>query len=341
MREIKRKKQQIHDKILQLRKRGKQVSAELQALDVQHDQVVGQLNTIKTDLNKKQHEKKDLEADLAGLSAELSDEKSALAERAVVLYKQGDFSYVEVLFQAVDFTDFIDRLFYIQLVFKHDRDMISAIKAEQQRVDLKKAQVDQKIYEINDAKLKKAAEEQRIRRIQADKKDTISAINHDKAQYEQMENELEQESKAIQQMLLHPTWRYRGAPWTGAFRKPVAGPIVSPFGVRYHPIFHTYRMHTGVDIAASYGTPIHAGGRGQVVFTGWRGGYGKCVIIDHGRGIATLYAHMSSISAYVGETVQAGQVIGRVGATGYATGPHLHFEVRVNGEPVNPLGRLR
>jgi len=341
MREIKRKKQQIHDKILQLRKRGKQVSAELQALDVQHDQVVGQIGKISTDLNKKQHDKRALEADLAALSAQLSEKKSALAERAVVLYKQGDFSYVELLFQAADFSDFIDRLFYIQLVFKHDRDMIAGIKADQQKVEIKRTEVDQKINEISQMRQQKASEEQRIRAIQTDKQATLEAVNKDKESYEKAERELEQESKSIQQMLQHPTWSYRGAPWSGPFRKPVAGPIMSGFGYRRHPIFGSVRMHTGVDIGAHYGTPVHAGGRGQVVFTGRRGGYGKCVIIDHGKGIATLYGHLSSISCYTGQIVQAGQVIGLVGSTGYSTGPHLHFEVRVNGEPVNPLGRLR
>ncbi len=111
----------------------------------------------------------------------------------------------------------------------------------------------------------------------------------------------------------------------------------SPFGWRIHPIFGTARLHTGVDIGASEGDPIHAAGDGVVVSAGWLGGYGNATIIDHGGGIATLYGHQSLIQVSEGERVTRGQVIGRVGCTGTCTGDHLHFEVRIDGEPVDPV----
>jgi murein DD-endopeptidase MepM/ murein hydrolase activator NlpD len=120
---------------------------------------------------------------------------------------------------------------------------------------------------------------------------------------------------------------------------PVAGPVTSPFGWRIHPIFHVRKFHTGVDIGAGYGSPIHAADGGRVIYATWMSGYGNTTIIDHGSGISTLYAHQSTILISSG-SVTKGQVIGYVGATGYATGPHLHFEVRINGNPVDPLGYL-
>jgi murein DD-endopeptidase MepM/ murein hydrolase activator NlpD len=117
--------------------------------------------------------------------------------------------------------------------------------------------------------------------------------------------------------------------------------ITSGFGYRIHPIFHLRRLHTGVDFDCNLGDPIRAAAPGTVIEAGWRGGYGKCVIIDHGGGIATLYAHQSTILVSIGQEVARGQVIGKVGSTGYSTGPHLHFEVRVNGSPVDPMGYLR
>ena len=126
----------------------------------------------------------------------------------------------------------------------------------------------------------------------------------------------------------------------GDLYRPVPGAITSAFGYRIHPIFHVRKMHTGVDMHAGMGTPIHAAEGGTVISAGWRGGYGKCVVISHGGNLATLYGHLSAIQVSVGERVGRGEVIGKVGSTGYSTGPHLHFEVRVGGSPVNPANYL-
>jgi murein DD-endopeptidase MepM/ murein hydrolase activator NlpD len=124
---------------------------------------------------------------------------------------------------------------------------------------------------------------------------------------------------------------------SGQFQRPVPGAVGSPFGYRTHPILRTQRLHTGADMRAGSGDTIVAAEDGVVVFAGWRGGYGNCTIIDHGGGLATLYAHQSAILVSQGETVERGQAIGRVGSTGMSTGPHLHFEVRQFGTPVDPV----
>lgn len=121
---------------------------------------------------------------------------------------------------------------------------------------------------------------------------------------------------------------------------PVSGPITSPFGWRLDPVTHQYALHTGIDIGADFGTPIRAAAGGTVILAGWVTGYGNTTIIDLGDGITTLYAHQERIAVSVGERISQGQVIGYVGATGWATGPHLHFEIRVNGKPINPLPYL-
>ena len=115
---------------------------------------------------------------------------------------------------------------------------------------------------------------------------------------------------------------------------PVNGPVTSPFGMRWG------RMHTGIDIGVPYGTPIHASASGRVVYSGWMDGYGNLVAIDHGHGLSTAYAHQSRIAVSNGQTVSQGEVIGYVGCTGHCFGPHLHFEVRINGTPVDPMGYL-
>ena len=162
---------------------------------------------------------------------------------------------------------------------------------------------------------------------------SIDNIQASKVQYEAELAALQATSDSISALL-----RARGGSGGGTpcDARPVPGPITSGFGPRYHPILHYTRMHTGADMRAASGTPIHACRAGVVVIAGSQGGYGNAVVIDHGGGMATLYGHQSRLAVSEGETVSAGQIIGYVGSTGMSTGPHLHFEVRLSGNPVDP-----
>jgi murein DD-endopeptidase MepM/ murein hydrolase activator NlpD len=188
-------------------------------------------------------------------------------------------------------------------------------------------------------------------RIAAEKRRSSSArtqtareknrLLRDRAAWERALAELEQDSREIEAMLQRlqqtPEGRQRLAkPWTGKFRMPVTGRISSGYGYRIHPIHKVRKLHTGIDIAAPTGTPIRCGGDGTVVHASRWGGYGNCIIVDHGGGLATLYGHCSRLAVTKGQSVTEGQVIGYVGSTGLSTGPHLHFEVRRDGRPTNP-----
>jgi murein DD-endopeptidase MepM/ murein hydrolase activator NlpD len=173
-----------------------------------------------------------------------------------------------------------------------------------------------------------------------DKKTLLAEAEKDKASWERKEDSLLAESDRLAADLRALGERAGAVVGTGQFVWPVNGRVSSPFGYRIHPIFHVRKMHTGIDLSAGMGTPIKAADSGTVVQAGWRGGYGKCVVISHGNGVATLYAHQSVISVSVGDTVERGQAIGNVGSTGYSTGAHLHFEVRVDGSPVDPMRYL-
>ncbi len=172
---------------------------------------------------------------------------------------------------------------------------------------------------------------QQVADVEAQEQAVVEGIRARKAEFEAQYN-------ALQAQISASVSRGNPTPGNHRFIWPVNGPITSPFGPRTHPITGDSRMHTGVDIGASSGTPIKAAGDGVVVMAGYNGGYGNWTLIDHGDGTATGYAHQSSIGVRIGQQVSTGEVIGQVGSTGASTGPHLHWEVRVNGTPVDPMG---
>lgn len=184
---------------------------------------------------------------------------------------------------------------------------------------------------------------------------TLAQLESDRASYRVLVASLEAESDQLAAELrrMHEEDRRRAeaeqragrtaarqeAP-AGKLARPSNGPITSRYGYREHPVFGGQRFHAGIDFGAPSGSPVRSGEAGRVVSAGWRGGYGNAIVIDHGGGLATLYAHLSSIGVSSGQQVSRGQTIGAVGSTGYSTGPHLHFEVRVDGEPRDPMPYL-
>lgn len=165
----------------------------------------------------------------------------------------------------------------------------------------------------------------------------LGAVQARKAEFERAAQRQQAASASVEQVL---NSRPRAGNAASRFQFPADGPISSPFGWRVHPIFHTRRLHAGIDVGAGYGTAVRAGGSGTVVVAGTITGYGNAVVIDHGGGIATLYGHLSRFKVRVGQSVAGGATIGAVGNTGNSTGPHLHFEVRVEGTPVDPMPYL-
>ena len=172
----------------------------------------------------------------------------------------------------------------------------------------------------------------------------INKYKTDRKTYERAERELARQSASIQNMIARNKGSSTVKISSTGFMRPISGRITSPFGWRTHPIFNSRTFHSGVDIAGPNRGSIRASNSGKVIYSGWYGGYGKVVILDHGsvngRPITTLYAHMSSIKVSQGQFVNKGDVVGFEGTTGYSTGPHVHFEVRVNGKPNNPLNYI-
>ncbi|OGK11678.1 MAG: hypothetical protein A2Y63_06395 [Candidatus Riflebacteria bacterium RBG_13_59_9] len=334
--EIRNRRSRLSSKIRALRGKEANLSGQMKELDEQADDLDTSLKELSHDLKVKQDELDVIKVRLAELVAELERRKALVADRVTAVYMQGELTYLELLFSAEDFREFINRAFYLNLIFEKDQELYESVKQKKEEVSQNKEKMEAAISSIAADREKLLEQSMQISRLRQDKSTLLRAIMSDKALAEKQFRELEEEGRRIEQFLRTLTGGYSGK-WTSKFLKPVNGRITSGYGMRNHPILPGRRMHTGIDISASYGTPIKAGGDGKVVFAGWRGGYGKTVIIDHGGGLATLYGHCSGYATSVGQVVKAGQLIAYIGSTGLSTGNHLHFEVRRNGEPVNPM----
>ena len=291
------------------------------------------------DLNRKVNELEEKIADtdtkLIAAEAKMKVRKEVLSKRMRDIYKKGQISYLDVLLGATDFVDFATRIQVLRRVLTNDVNLINEVLDEQKK--LAALRVDLDTNRVAQTELRKRAEEQRaiIQEERNKQKAIFDKVFAEKQLTEAAYDQLEADSLRIERALRGK--RGAGAGSTGSMIWPADGPVTSSYsGGRVHPVFGVVRRPTGTDIGAGYGAEIWAADGGEVIYSGWMSGYGYTVMIDHGGGTVTLYAHQSQVACSVGQQVSQGQVIGYVGSTGYSTGPHLHFEVRIDGEPTNP-----
>jgi murein DD-endopeptidase MepM/ murein hydrolase activator NlpD len=260
----------------------------------------------------------------------------------VDIYEGDDLNYADVVLGSTDMWTFLTRGYYLQQILKGDTVLIGQIRADVKQIKDDEEAQRRRVSEISSRQKRLVTQRDQVAGLAEDKHKQLDAIEHDKKLYVETLDELESESRQIESEIRAYQNTPRGRkmyarPFTGGLSMPCNGRITSPFGYRVHPITHVYKLHTGVDISVPTGTPIHAAADGVVVRAQWYGAYGYAVVIDHGGGVQTLYGHNSKLLVAAGAAVKRGQVIALSGATGYATGPHCHFEKRVNGSPVNPL----
>ena len=277
----------------------------------------------------------------ARLVKKMEAQTQTLHRRIRDIYKNGQVNYLDVLFGAKDFSDFVSRMDILKKILAYDNALLQATKADREALARAKAQLEIDRGKIVELRKQSAAKKALVAERRQERQGVLNAATYERETAERAYRELIETSKQIETMIrkIQSGEKNVGGS-TGTMLWPAEGEITSPFGWRVHPIFGTQRLHTGIDIGADYGDTVRAADGGVIIHSDWMGGYGNAVIIDHGNGISTLYAHNSQLLVSEGQTVAKGQAISRVGSTGYSTGPHLHFEVRQNGTPVNPLNFL-
>jgi len=298
------------------------------------------------------------EAQLGDTQGRLADARQRMVDRALAAYT-GESSmarYADLLLRVRSIRDLSAASAYVQSAIDDDRAVVRKYEQLQGQVsDLRDSldrdrgqaltQRDVVASQEQDLSNKRQAQDDLRQQAAAEvakQNDLLGQLKARKAEFQGQIAALQRQSDALAAQLRGRQGGQVLVPsGHGVLAVPIPGaPITSGFGPRVHPIYGDVRMHTGIDFGASYGTPIHAAADGVVVSAGPLGGYGNATVIDHGNGLATLYGHQSSIIVVPGQRVQRGQVIGYVGCTGLCTGPHLHFEVRVRGTPVDPMQYL-
>jgi murein DD-endopeptidase MepM/ murein hydrolase activator NlpD len=258
--------------------------------------------------------------------------------RLQVMYENSGTTMLDTLMESQSVVEFFERLHYMSVISENDNEMIRKLEEARQDVEVKK-QLQEQAKEFLEQKA--SEKEERLAQLKTDRSKVEGEISRSNVEIANLEKEIDkmlEESKKLNDVIKNLSTKKKYTGGSMVWPCPSSYNITSAFGMRKHPILRKYKMHTGVDISAQKGASIVAANSGTVIMAQYdKNGYGNMVVIDHGGGITTLYGHASKLLVKVGQEVKAGDVIAKVGSTGLSTGNHLHFEVRVNGEPKDPM----
>lgn len=311
------------DELDSINKQKDDVAGDMEALTSSIKEQQAEIDKLQNTMEQKQVEINEAERDIEETKQNIEERKDGLNNRLRTMYKNGSVGFLDVLLGSNSISEFISNLEMIQRIYENDQDTLTTLEEQHQVLEEKQAALKTEKAELSE---QKAVAEEKESALQSDK-DSLQA------KLDELNAEADKVSSEIAGLQDHDKV-YKG----GKFMWPTTSTtITSPFGFRIHPVTGAYTGHTGVDIGVGMGSPVYAAASGTVIVAGGYGGYGNAVVIDHGSGISTLYGHNSSVNVSVGQSVKQGQVIASSGSTGISTGPHLHFEVRINGSYVDPM----
>ncbi|MEB3295172.1 MAG: peptidoglycan DD-metalloendopeptidase family protein [Synechococcales bacterium] len=331
---------QERDRIQRLEQRAK---TDLNQLNRSLKTTQQRLQVTSTTLDRSTARLNHLEQNLERSEVQYRQQQRGIVQRLQWLQRQPDRQGLTLLLQSDQLTEWLDRRHRLKRLYESERNALVTLQQQTDHLEHQRNQVEQQRNQILLLKQQLLAQQQQNQVRSTYQQQAIDRLTKDRRALEAALNQLTQDSASLSGLIRQRVSRDRQSVvviGSGQLSYPVDAPVTSDFGWRIHPILGTQRFHGGIDFGADYGTVIRAAVAGQVLYADWYGGFGYTVILDHGNGITTLYAHCDGFYVEEGQSVQKGEPIAAVGSTGFSTGPHLHFEVRNNGEPIDPSAYL-
>ena len=347
----------IKDYRKQIREMGAKVKSLLDEIDtLQQDEAMAGQELVVLELqNQKIKENINLMSKAMGLEQnKISELEQQIKNRLIDMYKYGVSGEMNLIFASQNISEAVEAVHLLKIINDHDENILSQLKSRYENIELSRHILKEQQELLTQQSKEVEDQRNKYKKTISDTNLFIKNIQREKALAEKASREAEEAQRAVGRTITNLMNRKKAMQaqqkkqstdylkGSGTMLDwPVRGQVTSKFGNRVHPMFKTKSNHSGIDIAAPSGTPVKAAASGEVLYVGWMRGYGQVIILDHGRNITTVYAHLSSTRVSDGQVIKAGSVIGGVGKTGNATGYHLHFEVRVNGKIQNPLSYLK
>ena len=333
---IKNKQQELNES----RAKEKSLGDQVNSLEQQINSKQSDIDELEASISEAQAKLETLEVELAAAEEKVNTQNENLNARLRNMYKNGSVGFIDVLMDSGSFSEFLNNLSLVEKVYTSDQDVLEELQKAYDEIDAKKKEIETLQAELSESK---ATMEEQKSSLEADKASVEkkkSEIAADSAETQRELDKLEADAQALTSSIRNSGSSSSSSKYNGgimAWPVPSCHTISSGYGGRIHPTTGKYKFHGGLDIPGSYGSAIVAANSGKVIWAGNRGdSYGNYVIIDHGGGVSTLYGHSSKVLVSSGQNVSRGQRIANVGSTGRSTGPHCHFEVRINGSRVNP-----
>lgn len=363
---LSQKTQQAKNALAAAQKQKAGMQQEIDALDKVVAAASEELNKSREDLEDVSNRLEESQAALEKATAEREQQFEVFGERIKFFYEKGDTGYLDIVLESKSISDMLARMQYVEDIMQYDNKLLDNLKEAEQTIKVKTAEIAEEKAEVEELVKENEAKQQELNKALDEKKAKLQAYESDEKKYQEMIASNEKASQNVERLINQAAAEaaksakssksssggskgssgggtvYTGGKlnWPVPAKAASSSSLSSGFVNRVSPITGRREHHTGYDIPAPYGSAIVAAESGTVIYSGWMSGYGNTIMISHGGGLVTLYGHNSSLVVSKGQTVSRGQTVAKCGSTGWSTGNHCHFEVRVNGGAVSPASYL-